>query len=472
MSPDEVPDFETFEENSDDSDKYSKYKFAAGHIYTWWKYFMKLPSEVRPVFTPTAGFSDTFMQFSEDALLPILYGDTRILKDAHPTRSIIEKISSRVNAAELVKTQYGEFLRRLFVGDRAAIRQDPKKRQTSYGRQTTTMVQLAMQAPEAYGRQALDAHWGLLSEFYESRKNAAASGSPFTGIAPALPKGKVQGRYALSNYLVTDGLQAHIRGFDITKPHLSPKARANICDIKRRFPDRDSVVKTFGGKYKDCAVIGVDPGEVIAASFCGLDPRKPTQVTNLHIKRAALYSPTLAHRRAMEQLKRQRPTIDAPSDIHPSVWTKKQPTPSSARQPCAVVIPSIQELEASLPSSRFESLSTYHAGMKQFHYVFEALSGFYGAKSIKKKSWEKRKSTRAEMDWAVNGALQIVSRLSSADRKALIVYGDGRFNTRTKLTSLHESFKGYFFMKVNHDGVMHFAQLCREHAFSSSFNSF
>ncbi|KAF9942513.1 hypothetical protein BGZ65_001277, partial [Modicella reniformis] len=54
------------------------------------------------------------------------------------------------------------------------------------------------------------------------------------------------------------------------------------------------------------------------------------------------------------------------------------------------------------------------------------------------------------MDWAVHGALQVRTSSNSdagAQRSSLIVYGNGRFNTRTKLASLHESFKRYFFMK-------------------------
>ncbi|KAF9358937.1 hypothetical protein BGX26_000543 [Mortierella sp. AD094] len=34
-----------------------------------------------------------------------------------------------------------------------------------------------------------------------------------------------------------------------------------------------------------------------------------------------------------------------------------------------------------------------------------------------------------------------------SERPALFVYGDGRFNTKTKLSSLHESFKGFFYKK-------------------------
>jgi hypothetical protein len=317
------------------------------------------------------------------------------------------------------------------------------------------MGQLAKDMPSIYGYDALNVYWKHLRTFYESRKVAAVCGTLCTVSRPVFsqPTGKRR-RYALSNYLRTEGLQVQMLAFDVTKPRLSSKAHVNIQDIERRFPDRESIVKTFGSKYADCAVIGVDPGEVIAASFCGLDPQRPCQAINLHIKRAALYSPTLAYRRAVEQLRRQRPTADPRGNINPSVWATKQPdlTFVEAGKPLAVELPSIQELESSIPTSSFQSMESHHAALKQFFYVFEALSGFYGSKAMKKKNWERRKAIRAEMDWAVNGALQVISKTSSTDtgyqRPALIVYGDGRFNTRTKLTSLHESFKGYFFMKV------------------------
>ncbi|KAF9991559.1 hypothetical protein BGZ65_000431, partial [Modicella reniformis] len=76
-------------------------------------------------------------------------------------------------------------------------------------------------------------------------------------------------------------------------------------------------------------------------------------------------------------------------------------------------------------------MDVYRRGLKQLHYVIDGLTGFYGSKTVKKKNWEKSKSIRAEMDWAIKQEPQ---------RPALTVYGSGRFNTRTKLASLHELF--------------------------------
>ncbi|KAF9962823.1 hypothetical protein BGZ65_007773 [Modicella reniformis] len=455
-SPETVP---TLGADDDDPDDEEDSKFAAGHISTWWQHIMSLPPEVRPAFTPTAGFGDTFMLFSESALIPILWGGSEKKINSHPTRSILEaKVCTRKEAEDLAKSNYGELLRRLFVGDRTTIRNDPSKRQTSYGRQATTMRYLATKAPNAFGQDALQAYRNSLSAFYKARNEAIARGTLCTVSLPTLPRGDVEGKYVLSNYLVTNGLQAYLLGLDITKPHRSQKTRVGIQELERRFPDRQSIISTFGSNYNDCAVIGVDPGEVISASFCGLDPRNPNQVTNLHIKRGALYSPTLAHRRAMEQLKRRRPTINAQANIAPAIWTQKRSAADvdesvSAGQPCMIELPSIHELEGSLPSSAFETMDTYQMGLKQSFYVLDALTGFYHSKAVKKMNWERRKSLRSEMDWAVHGALQVIRTSSSSDagaqRPSLIVYGNGRFNTRTKMASLHESFKGYFYMKVS-----------------------
>ena len=57
---------------------------------------------------------------------------------------------------------------------------------------------------------------------------------------------------------------------------------------------------------------------------------------------------------------------------------------------------------------------------------------------MKKRTWEHRKSLHAEKDWAVDGALEVVKRLSvNTEPPPLIVYGNATFNTHTKLSSLH-----------------------------------
>ena len=286
ISPD--PKIPTPGAEDDDLDEEAsfKYKFAAGHIITWWKHFKSLPSEVRPVFIPTTGFCDTFTLFSEHGLIPILWGAERSMS-SHPTGSFLgRKVCTRKEANALEKSDYGELLHRLFVGNRDTIKRDPRKHQTSYGRQATTMRNLTSEAPSVYGGAALKAYRRSLSAFYTARNNALARGDVCTISPPALPQGNRKGRYALSNYLRTNGLQVQLLAFDITKPRRSQKASVGIQGLERRFPDRRSIINTFGFNYHDCAVIGVDPGEVVAASFCGLDPRKPKQVINLHVSKA------------------------------------------------------------------------------------------------------------------------------------------------------------------------------------------
>ncbi|KAF9941415.1 hypothetical protein BGZ65_003514 [Modicella reniformis] len=100
-----------------------------------------------------------------------------------------------------------------------------------------------------------------------------------------------------ATYLATDGIQAHLQAFDITKGHTSSKIKACVVDIKKRFPDKDSVIEAFGQDHKNTVIVcGVDPGEKVSASFCSLDPTKKNEVSNLLVKRSALYQPTFAYR--------------------------------------------------------------------------------------------------------------------------------------------------------------------------------
>jgi hypothetical protein len=441
MDPDTIPDCDTSEEGDDDSDE--KAENPVGHIGTWWAHLMRLPPEVRPVFTPTAGFRDSFTQFSESALISILWGYAG-------TKTIMETICTRQEAERLSKTQYGELLRRLFVGDRATIKNDPFKRQTNYGRRTRTIGQISEAAPDAYGADALEEYRCNLSNFYEANE-ATAQGNLFTGSPPNLPQGDVpdNGRYALSNYLVTNGLQVHLRAFDIAKTRTSQKKRIGMQALEQKFPDAQSITRTFGSSAQQCAVIGVDPGERVSASFCGLSPRTPNQVTNLAVRRSALYSPTLRHRRKTEQMKRRRPVVDPNDEISPAIWTSPAATGTAT-----MMLPSIQEIEGSLHSSDFQTIGNYQDGLRQFFYVWDVLTGFYGSKAMKKANWEKDKARRAEFDWAVNGAIHLIEMTSiDTPGPALVVYGNARFNTHTNLSTLHDSFKGYFYLKATSYGI-------------------
>jgi len=107
-NPDGIPDPGTAEDDDDsDEEQQEKHKFKQGHILAWWAHFKNLPEEVRPVFTPTSGFRDTFMLLSESALIRILWGDGR--KKYYPTRSTMETICSRKEAEDLALITEGSY---------------------------------------------------------------------------------------------------------------------------------------------------------------------------------------------------------------------------------------------------------------------------------------------------------------------------------------------------------------------------
>ncbi|KAF9357678.1 hypothetical protein BGX26_003308 [Mortierella sp. AD094] len=287
-------------EDGDDKaeDDDNKYTFSAGHVQHRWSHFHSLPTEGRPVFCPTAGFEDTFALFSENALVAILWGDDR--KHANPARQVLEyAICSRQEAWDLAKNQYGELLQRLFIGDSETIKNDSTKRQTSYGKRTTTMAEFSRVTHEIYSVEALQVYAERLFAYYKSKKEATASGYQVLITPPSFPQPAEtrNHRYALSNYLKTNGIQAHELGFDTRNPKVYSKARRGVTNLEMMFPDRASIVKVPRENYKDAIMVGVDPGEVVSTAF------------------------SLSYRTTMEQMKRQRGLVNVGHKVDSSAWT-------------------------------------------------------------------------------------------------------------------------------------------------------
>ncbi|KAF9338415.1 hypothetical protein BG006_000014 [Podila minutissima] len=100
----------------------------------------------------------------------------------------------------------------------------------------------------------------------------------------------------------------------------------------------DTVFPTYD-KNKDVIIVGLDPGERVTVAACGIGinpdlvsqnlEEAPTPVSNLVVKRSALYQPILRHRLAMEALKtpfdlpvtlpQGAPPIAASSVVYPLV---------------------------------------------------------------------------------------------------------------------------------------------------------
>jgi hypothetical protein len=155
-------------------------------------------------------------------------------------------------------------------------------------------------------------------------------------------------------------------------------ARVKNQDIERRFPDQGphSVPNTA------IALSSGYSGEIVTISLCGLNPRKPDQVANLIIKRAALYSPLLTYRWDIKHQKRrgrgQRATDDKSVSTRPNFGNRKVATLIKVRD--------------------LRNVSS----LKQFHYILDTLIGFYSSR-MKKMNWERKKPARAEKVWAVEG---------------------------------------------------------------------
>jgi hypothetical protein len=394
---------------------------------------------------------------SERFLLSLLWGE-KTVKDAknHPTKAIMERhICSRKDAEDAKNNNYGELMYKLFVGDKMKIRKNRKKRQTSYGKRTVTIRTLSA-ISEGFSKASLKQYQSDRLRYNKAKKAALDAGTQFSMSPPAFPSNSdPRTRYALSNHLTTDGIQVHVLAFDTRRQRNTAKQRAFIPRLEKRFADHQSIINDFGPAIEDTVVVGIDPGERISAAFCMIDPKVPNQVSNLSIRRNALYSPMLAYRMRLEDMKRRRISVTSNTPFSTTLWTCPDLCEDLSasgskldRNDSDVELPSINDLQESLGQSNYESKQRHQDHLRRYAQVYEVLNEFYAARSLKKLHWERMKAMRAEKDLAVHGALRMVQDAEGKPRRVMFVYGDGRFNTRTKLASMHETFKNYFVMKV------------------------
>lgn len=188
-----------------------------------------------------------------------------------------------------------------------------------------------------------------------------------------------------------------------------------IQDITKRFPTRESFTERLN-EYMS-TVIGVDMGEVVTASFCALDPKTPEKVSNLLVKRSALYSPVKSYFEDLQAKEQEQQNYGE----------------------------SIQGLQHSIRSFDVESKDEHVRHLGEFFSAITQLRDFYGSTSFKRVTFERKKSYRSEFEWAARGALS----MTSTENSNMFVIGDAKFNTRKGLPSLHTSFGGFFASKVS-----------------------
>ncbi|KAG0246240.1 hypothetical protein B0O80DRAFT_423042 [Mortierella sp. GBAus27b] len=150
--------------------------------------------------------------------------------------------------------------------------------------------------------------------YLRAKKEVNATGSHITMTPPVFPGNTNSStRHSLSNYLRTGGFQA--------RAIASPCQTAIIYpQYWKGFPDHQSIIDELG--TDEMVMIGVDPGEKVSAAFCKLDPKTPKQVSNPAVRQGALYSPTLAHKARLEDIKRQpHVRTNLPSSDNQTAWS-------------------------------------------------------------------------------------------------------------------------------------------------------
>ncbi|KAG0244112.1 hypothetical protein BG011_003038, partial [Mortierella polycephala] len=143
----------------------------------------------------------------------------------------------------------------------------------------------------------------------------------------------------------------------------------------------------------------------------------------------AVYQPTFKHRRWLERRKGR--TVEGRD--------------------------SISQIETSLPPRRGPeaSISNY---IQREQEVEADLDSFYGSVVLKKHKWNARKARAKEYRLVADRLLQLVGGSTGAkrdeDNKVVIGVGLGKFSSKMRLSSLHESFSSYFVQKARSLGYI------------------
>lgn len=183
---------------------------------------------------------------------------------------------------------------------------------------------------------------------------------------------------------------------------------------------------------------------------------------NLAVKQKAIMQPTLKFRRWMERQKQQelrglegqQGQISAtPEAAHEVVeQAAEQVAQQSVTPEAHRTIKTISDIETSIPPLRGQhaNIALYREHRDRY---WQYLDRFYNTgRRFKRFRWFARRAKEEEYRLATDSLLRMVDGCLGAKRKdgnkVIIGIGLGKFSSKTKLSSLHESFQSYFVQKV------------------------
>ncbi|KAF9139634.1 hypothetical protein BG015_001956 [Linnemannia schmuckeri] len=281
--------------------------------------------------------------------------------------------------------------------------------------------------------------------------------------------------YVLRGSIRTDGFRLQVLAFKLNELHSVKYRRLPadklpcrltstlggtdyfLTEIRNIISTKEDVARYWGCNPKSIKILGIDLGQafVVGASAI-LPPREQPsdeqkqdpdvamesllsdieeadenkeveeslpKFFNLAVKQKAVYQPTFKHRRWLEHRKEQAVEGGA----------------------------SIREIEASLPA-RHGPEANIDDYVRREREVEAELDSFYGNVVLKKHKWNASKARAQEYKLIANRLLQLVGGSTGAkrdkDNKVIIGVGLGKFSSKIRLSSLHESFQSYFVQMV------------------------
>ena len=284
-----------------------------------------------------------------------------------------------------------------------------------------------------------------------------------------VPASYTEKGYVLRGSIRTDGFRLQVLAFKLNELHSVKYRRLPaeklpcrltstvggtdyfLTEIRNVVSTKQDVARLWSCDPKRIKILGIDLGQafVVGASAIlppseqpSVEQKQDPEVAmesllsdieeaeesspkffNLAVKQKAVYQPTLKHRRWLERRKGQADEGVA----------------------------SIRQIETSLPARRGPEANIGEY-VRREREVEAELDLFYENVVLKKHKWNASKARAEEYKLIANRLLQLVGGSTGAkrdeDNKVVIGVGLGKFSSKIRLSSLHESFLSYFVQMV------------------------
>lgn len=383
-------------------------------------------------------YKDNYCVISEMHLLEAIL---RTGYDPATRAKLVEVFGTRQAALVMSQSHPGELFRRLFFHGK----------KTNYDRHACVAYPSNKSLPYLLDLESLPCQDKLqLLETEEASSSAYKQAkedvkSAIKQRVLALDSTTRTGKYALTGTLHTDGYQVKIHAYSLLHPwkasvdssqavaacptvpltSTNRQGAASYSSTKSKMQYLSAAIPNFKalrqvfGDQDSHVVLAIDPGIKSTATAVIVDSHVPDKAWNLTFSKG---SHTLNSRRHAQMLEHQKKDKHYGGDGIASVYDLE-----SAIRPFQTNDRPEHDL-----GLRFSDLTkSYQEHVESVFAVEKDLREFYGSKGLKVAKYRKEQGEKAEVDRAIEGMLKAArERASIAERRALVVIGDGDFGSR------------------------------------------